>query len=139
MNKLIRILATGFGSGYSPYFPGTIGSALAAVFVYFYHLALWQVFLICLAGVFICHRGEVLLKQHDSPHIVFDEFCGVFIATWQIADPLVFIEAFIMFRFFDMVKPFPIKRLEALPGGWGIMADDVAAGLAARLLVALIH
>lgn len=137
MRMLIRILATGLGSGYFPYLPGTTGTAAAAVIAYFYKLQLWQIFIICLVGVFICQEGEKIFRQHDSPQIVFDEFCGLFIATWQVETPALFFAAFLLFRFLDMVKPFPIKQLQELPGGWGVMADDIAAGLIARALLVL--
>ncbi len=137
MTHLIKMIATGFGSGYSPWFPGTAGSALAAVITWFVPLQIWHIVLLCLAGIFICEKAEILLKKHDSPHIVFDEFCGIFIATWGLTSLSSFLMAFIFFRFFDMVKPYPIAKLQELPGGWGIMADDLAAGFIARLLVQL--
>ncbi|MCR4440902.1 MAG: phosphatidylglycerophosphatase A [Peptococcaceae bacterium] len=136
MKFLIKAIATGFGSGYAPRFPGTTGSALAAVIAWIYHPDIWQIIVLCAAGIFICDRAEAILNEHDSPHIVFDEICGMFIASWQIQDIRIFLVAFVLFRFFDMVKPFPINKLQELPGGLGIMADDLAAGLAARLLSA---
>ena len=138
MNKLIKFLATGFGSGYSPCLPGTAGSLVAALFVYFYKLDLWHILILILLGIYICNKAELLFKKHDSPHIVFDEFCGIFIATWKLTTPLSFVTAFILFRFFDMTKPYPINKLQVLPGGLGIMADDIAAGLIARFLVEII-
>ncbi|QNB45700.1 phosphatidylglycerophosphatase A [Thermanaerosceptrum fracticalcis] len=137
MTTVIRIIATGFGTGYSPWLPGTAGSTLAAVIAWFIPLNIWHIVFLCLAGIFICAKGEILLNEHDSPHIVFDEFCGIFIATWGLSSLPSFFLAFILFRFFDMVKPYPISKLQELPGGWGVMADDLAAGLIARFLVHL--
>jgi phosphatidylglycerophosphatase A len=138
MNKVIKFLATGFGSGYAPYFPGTVGSVVAAVIAYLYSLQLWQIAILCLIGIFICGRAEAIFKEHDSPHIVFDEFCGMFIAAWQLANPVAIITAFIIFRFFDIQKPYPINKLQSLSGGWGIMADDIVAGVFARVLIWLL-
>lgn len=136
MKFLFKVLATGLGSGYAPRFPGTAGSALAAVLAWIFRPEVWQIIALCAVGVYICGRAEAILQEHDSPRIVFDEICGFFVASWQIQDLRVFLVAFVLFRFFDMTKPFPINRLQELPGGLGIMADDLAAGLAARLLVA---
>ena len=137
MNLLIKFLATGFGSGYSPRLPGTTASALAAIFAWFVALETWHLVLLCFAGVYICGQGERILNEHDSPHIVFDELCGLFIAVWRLDSLGYFFAAFILFRFFDIAKPFPIGKLQELPGGWGVMADDIAAGLAARLILLL--
>jgi len=137
MNTLTKMLATGFGSGYAPRFPGTTGSLLAAVFAWFVELKAGHIIFLCLVGVYICGQGEKILDSTDSPHIVFDEFCGLFIAVWQLDSIGHFFTAFILFRFFDMVKPFPINKLQELPGGWGVMVDDVAAGLAARTMIYL--
>lgn len=138
MNKLIHIIAAGFGTGYFPKSPGTAGSAAALVITYFYGFNWWQLIILCVMGVFICGRGEKTFAQLDDPRIVFDEFCGMFIAAWGISDPLLLFIAFGLFRFFDIVKPLFINRLQELPGGWGVMADDIAAGIAARVLLAII-
>lgn len=138
MNILVKILATGFGSGYFPRIPGTAGSLAAAMVTYYLPVEVWQLVLFCLAGVYICGQAEKILGCHDSPHIVFDEFCGMFIAAWGLRSPGLVLAAFVLFRFFDMAKPLFINRLQELPGGWGVMADDIAAGAAARLILALV-
>lgn len=135
MITLIKILATGLGSGYIPRFPGTAGSICAAVISWLYPPGFWSIILLCLAGVHICGQGEKILGRHDSPHIVFDEFCGLFIAVWRLDSVGLYIIGLILFRFFDIVKPYPINKLQELPGGWGVMADDIAAGLAARAIL----
>ncbi|MDX9871379.1 MAG: phosphatidylglycerophosphatase A [Clostridia bacterium] len=138
MNKLIRFLAVGLGTGLIPKSPGTAGSAAALVIAYFYSFNFWQLIILCIMGVFICAYGEKYLQKQDDPRIVFDEFCGMFIAAWQLTDPFLLVIAFLLFRFFDIVKPLFIFKLQALPGGWGIMADDIAAGIAARVLLGII-
>lgn len=138
MNVLIKILATGFGSGYTPRFPGTAGSVLAAVIAWFCQPGIGLIIFLCLVGVYICGQGEKILNKHDSPQIVFDEFCGLFIAVWRLDSAGLIMVGLILFRFFDIVKPYPINKLQEFPGGWGVMADDIAAGLAARAIIYLL-
>ena len=135
MNEIVKFFATGFYFGYSPIIPGTAGSVPALLIAWLIPLKHWYILLLCLAGVWLCGRAEVIFNEHDSPKIVFDEFCGIFIATWQLEQSYLFLLAFILFRFFDIVKPYPINRLQTLPGGWGIMTDDIAAGIIVRLIL----
>lgn len=138
MKFFIKFLATGLGSGYSPIMPGTAGTLVAAVLIWFFPLNVWQIILLTLTGVFICHKAELLLEEHDSPTIVFDEWCGFMFAVFMINQGWMFITAFLLFRFFDIVKPYPINKLQELPGGWGVMADDLAAGLLTRMILFVI-
>ena len=88
-------------------------------------------------GIYICQKGEEILQEHDSPRIVFDEIIGMWVALWNI--PLYFYPlAFVLFRFFDISKVYPINRLQQFPGGWGIMLDDLASGMVARIIIGLI-
>lgn len=137
MRAALKFLAVGFGSGLSPFMPGTVGSIAAAVIAWFLPLTWWQIFLLSLVGVYICGHAEKLIGQTDPPSIVFDEFCGMFIAAWHLSSLPLFIAAFLLFRLFDILKPNPINWVQSLPGGWGVMSDDLAAGLLARLLIAL--
>jgi len=136
MKKLILFLATGLGSGYSPIMPGTVGSLVATIIIWAYPLTWWQIGLLTLLGIYICGQGEKLLGETDPGKIVFDEFCGMFVAAWQLESLPLIIAAFLLFRLFDITKPFLINRLQAWPGGWGVMADDLAAGFLARIIVA---
>ena len=138
MNAIVKFFATGFFTGYSPIMPGTAGSAAAILIAWLVPLASWHILLLFFAGVWLCGRAEGLFSEHDSPKIVFDEFCGIFIATWQLQHGYFYLIAFILFRFFDILKPNPINRLQDLPGGWGIMADDIAAGIIVRMLLFLV-
>jgi phosphatidylglycerophosphatase A len=142
MKILSRVLSTFFGIGFFPKAPGTAASAAALVI---YRLALhglsWLWYLFFLLALFVlghavssAHATE--LGQDDPQHIVIDEAFGQFLALFLVPVgwlPLVL--AFVFFRFFDIIKPYPIRRLEKFPGGWGIMADDAGAGLAAGVLV----
>jgi phosphatidylglycerophosphatase A len=131
-------LAFGFGSGLSPKMPGTVGT-LAAVPLYWLlvQLPLWAYLVIVLcafvAGIFWCERASSQLGVHDHGGIVWDEFVGFWIT--MIAVPLVWywvLLGFVLFRLFDILKPWPIRWADkTLGGGFGIMIDDVLAGFAA--------
>lgn len=145
MKILSRILATFFGLGFAPAAPGTVASAAAAVL---YGLVLHDlsgpldvllILALFFAGAAVSARYAAELGRPDPGRIVIDEVCGQLIALAFLppAWPAVAI-SFALFRFFDIIKPWPIRKLERFPGGWGIMADDVGAGLAAALLARLI-
>jgi phosphatidylglycerophosphatase A len=135
MNTFACSLATLGFIGYIPYAPGTFGT-LAAFCLYILlqpSLQLQIVLLLVLvpAGIWSSHVAEILLKSRDSRHIIIDEFCGYLISVLFIPFSLGnAVAAFLLFRFFDILKPFPIRQIERfLSGGKGIMADDIAAAL----------
>ncbi|MFK7955810.1 MAG: phosphatidylglycerophosphatase A [Lysobacterales bacterium] len=138
------LLATGFGSGLSPWAPGTVGSLAAMPMFWFlwplppllYWLVVAGVFLL---GVWASQRLSDDLKVHDHGGIVIDEFVGVYIALagcpriWWLV-----VLGWLAFRFFDILKPPPIGWLDRrVSGGFGIMVDDVLAGLYALAIVQL--
>ncbi len=136
----VHFLAFGLGSGAAPVAPGTFGT-LAAIPLYILASGLpLLTFLILVAvmtviGVWLCHRTAHDLQIHDHPGIVWDEFVGYFI-TMIAAPPgwLWIVIGFILFRFFDIVKPWPIHWLDRrVQGGLGIMVDDMLAGVYAFL------
>lgn len=139
------LLAFGFGSGLSPVMPGTVGT-LAAIPLYYVlqHLAplgyTLAVVLACLAGVFICGRAARALGEHDHSGIVWDEFVGYWITMAFVPLNWLWIAVgFALFRFFDIVKPWPITWVDKkVHGGMGIMLDDILAGVAAALVLQLI-
>jgi phosphatidylglycerophosphatase A len=136
----VQLLAFGFGSGLSPVAPGTMGT-LAAIPVYLLiqprGLAVYSGFVLAaiLAGIWICGAASRQLRVHDHPGIVWDEFAGLWITLWAVpADWVWIVLGFIVFRVFDIVKPWPIGLLDRrVGGGWGIMADDLVAGVMACL------
>jgi phosphatidylglycerophosphatase A len=137
-SRLAIILATGFGSGYSPFAPGTAGTLVAVPLAMvmpggFLAQALFVAAVIKLA-VWSAHAAAPAFGLKDPGQIVVDEIAGylVTIAMLPAGWPL-WLAGFVAFRFFDIVKPPPCRRLEALPGGLGIVADDLMAGLYANL------
>ncbi len=139
----IHLLAVGLGSGMSPIMPGTMGSAMA--------ISLWLLFdglqpylywvLIVVAfifGCFLCQKTSDDTHTHDSGHIVWDEFVGMWITLFFIPQISVLwiAIAFVAFRVFDMAKPWPIRWFDKrVPGGFGIMVDDVIAAIFSSLTV----
>lgn len=136
------ILATGFGTGYGPIAPGTWGSIPGLVFAFgLDHWAgRWAVLLgavfFAVAGVWAAGRAEELLKEKDPGRVVVDEIAGQMVALLFLPMTLqVLVVGFFVFRVLDVFKPWPARRLEDLPGGSGIMADDLMVGLYANLIL----
>jgi phosphatidylglycerophosphatase A len=136
----VHCLALGFGAGLAPVAPGTFGSLVGLAFA----LALaplglaWNLAAVAVAvgaGIWICGESARRLGVHDHPAIVWDEVAGMMITMLAVPDawwgaPL----AFVLFRLFDIAKPWPIREVDhGLGGGTGIMLDDVLAGLFAAL------
>lgn len=144
MYRIAQQIATCFMIGYAPCCPGTIASALTAlVFFLAPPLSLLGVVLCLLLGMPLSVWAAGYLEKHqaikDPSYIVIDEFMGMFIAL--IALPKVwwvYLIAFILFRIFDIFKPFPVYCAEQLPGGIGIVLDDVIAGLMVQGLLFVI-
>ncbi|MFB0527010.1 MAG: phosphatidylglycerophosphatase A [bacterium] len=144
MDWIIKFLATGFFVGYSPFAPGTMGTLLAFLLyailpttVPFY----WMLILcLIIGGTIISHRAENILRQIDSPKIVIDEVCGYFIAMAFLPKTLgLMIVGFVIYRLLDVVKIYPIKKLEIVAGGLGIMLDDIYAGVITNIILHIIH
>jgi len=141
MIKLAKIIATFFGLGLFPLAPGTLAS-LVVVIIYKYYLfrLAWPIYLLILVLVtaFGTHSSTIYarsLNLKDPGKIVIDEVAGQMLALFLIRPDWIHLGAiFLVFRFFDIIKPMGVKKLENLPWGWGIMADDLASGLAVNLL-----
>ena len=134
----IHLLAVGFGSGLAPKAPGTFGTLAAipiflimAPFATKYYAAV--VAIMAIFGIYICGKTATDVGVHDHPAIVWDEFVGFVITMFMIPPSLVTIAVgFALFRFFDIVKPWPISLLDKnCQGGAGIMIDDIVAGFMA--------
>ena len=133
-DRLVKLLATGFGAGYVPKFPGTAGSVLGVGVWLLIQLAgnswAWLVFTAgILPVIWIAGAAERLFDRHDPQCVVIDEIVGMTMALAGIAPVWwLVLTSFAAFRLFDIWKPFPIRQLQKLPGGWGIVADDILAG-----------
>ena len=145
MSSPIHFLAFGFGSGLAPVAPGTVGT-LAAVPLYLLLaqlspvMYLLAVLLVCLVGIWLCGQSSQLLGVHDHAGIVWDEFAGFLIT--MIAAPAGWgwlLLGFVLFRIFDILKPWPISWVDKnVHGGCGIMLDDILAGLMALAVMQLL-
>jgi phosphatidylglycerophosphatase A len=139
------VLATFFGAGKLPIAPGTWGSLFT---VLLYALALHPmstaalaiaVVAVSLVGVASATAAERILARHDPGEVVIDEVAGQLIAILPLhhfgrTSPGLLLVSFLAFRVFDVLKPFPCYQLQSLRGGWGVMADDVMAGIYAAIV-----
>jgi len=140
-----RIPATFFGIGLFPIAPGTLASAVAALaWAFFLRDLAWPWYALLLVvlffdGVAASASYAAEIGQYDPGRIVIDEVCGQLVAlAFLPAGWLPVGIAFALFRFFDIIKPWPIRKLEKLPAGWGIMADDIGAGLVAAAVARVV-
>jgi len=142
-DRSLNVLATGLGIGYVPKAPGTFGSLLGPVCVWLLNAdgtspgwGLLLGVLFFLMGIPICNAGIRSLNSQDPPQVVFDEIAAFFWVFLLV--PLTLLSAvggFLLFRLFDIWKPWPVRQFEKLPRGLGIMADDAAAGIMAGILL----
>ncbi len=141
IQSLLKHTATLWFIGYLPLAPGTWASAAALVFVYFVNpslaVQLWIIAGGLVVGIISSGAAEKSIGEADSSHIVIDEFVGFLISVFSIKPALGhLLAAFLLFRIFDILKPFPIGRLEkTLKGGIGIMADDLLAGIFVNIIL----
>jgi len=141
MTRLQYFLATGFFSGYSPIAPGTVASLLIFFILWFlaplslaFHSFMIGLFFV--VGVWASSRVAIDRKDDDPSLVVIDEMDGMLFSLLGCPKRFFsFLTALLLFRLFDIVKPFPIKYAEQLPLGWGIMLDDVLAGVYALIIV----
>ncbi len=140
MRKLILFVATGAGSGYAPIAPGTLGSGVGLLL--YLPLAglggaayLAVVGGISALGVWAAERAERLFGQRDDGRITIDEVAGMLLALALLPRRLdVVVAGFFLFRLFDIFKPPPARAAESLPGGLGVVTDDLVAGLYANVV-----
>lgn len=143
LDRIAWLIGSGFGCGLSPLAPGTVGSLAAGVVLYLASLALpadwtrWQSLAVpaglSIAGMAVGVWATGRMSSDDDPDpgsATWDEYVGMWITCLAIPWNSIpwLLGAFVVFRAFDVLKPWPCRRLENLHGGWGIMLDDVAAG-----------
>lgn len=141
-----KLVATALGAGYSPIAPGTCGTAVAVPLVWaLAFLPRWEFALVAIAitaiGIAAAHAADRAWGTEDNQRIVIDEVAGYAITMIPVARdhwaPLAV--GFVVFRLFDIVKPPPVRWLdENLPGGWGVVLDDAAAGVMGAIVMALL-
>ncbi|MFH1277381.1 MAG: phosphatidylglycerophosphatase A [Candidatus Eisenbacteria bacterium] len=152
-DRLAWLIYSFFGSGRAPVAPGTAGSAAAALLLLLPGrvpgVPAWErpewalaIALVFFAGVWAAGRAEARFGR-DPGIVVIDEVAGMMVALFLLPNSAAAVAgAFLLFRFFDIVKPFPVRAVERARGGWGVMLDDVLAGcyahVALRLLLALL-
>jgi phosphatidylglycerophosphatase A len=139
-----RLIYTGLGLGLAPKAPGTCGTLLGLPLFWLAGDQSWPVqaglwVLVFALGWWAAAKAEAELGVHDSPQVVIDEVAGYLTAVFLAPNrPAVWILGFILFRFFDILKPWPVNWADRrLPGGFGVMADDILAGLYAWLVLRL--
>lgn len=135
--SLIILLSSGLGLGFIPKVPGTFGTALGLFLAVLAPDNIYLVLGLIVLGIWASQEAEKVFAEHDSPKIVIDEVAGYLIAAYN-RHGYYLIVAFILFRILDILKPPPIRQLQKLPGGLGVMADDLAAGLATNLVIGVI-
>ncbi len=144
--RLQKIVATAGGIGYLPIAPGTWAAGIAAVFWFYfnnsisgsYNIQLLLTVIVIAAGIY--YAGKILSENEKDPsYIVIDEVAGLFV-TLIFIPPTFYnvLLGFILFRFFDIVKPLGVRTMEKYPQGWGIMLDDILAGIYSNVVIRVI-
>jgi phosphatidylglycerophosphatase A len=134
------VLASAFGAGYSPVASGTVGSFVTVVAIWLLPLTPLRIavalVIVVLVGIWAGSRVERVLGKKDPGVIVVDEVAGMLLSVILLPRTIpVLITAFLLFRLFDIWKPFPARESQALTGGMGVMVDDLIAGVYALVLV----
>jgi len=144
VNFFFLLLATGFGSGFCPILPGTAGTIVAIPICYVLSSLPLVLYALIVAvsfflSVFVSEKAQKHWGKKDDRRIVIDEIMGFLITMLGVPATLrAVVSGFILFRFFDIVKPPPIRRLERVGGGYGVVLDDVMAGVYANLFLQLV-
>jgi phosphatidylglycerophosphatase A len=148
MRTLVTFLATGAYLGYVPLIPGTAGSVLGLILARFL-MPVWRAWpasfamlfiLLFVAGCAIAGAAEKLFDRHDASTIVIDEVFGMIAAlAFNPTGWLALAVAFVSFRLFDVLKPWPASYFDRMRGGGGVMLDDLAAGIYANLVLQILR
>jgi phosphatidylglycerophosphatase A len=148
VTRAALLLATWFGCGYMPRGPGTAGSlaavAIAALVQYYFGAHRWilvgMILVLLLPGIWSAGRTASFLRVKDPGVVVVDEVLGQWVTLTGTAllNGRALIAGFVLFRLFDIWKPWPVRKLEELPGGLGIVADDLAAGVYGALILYIV-
>ena len=144
-NFFVKFFATCFGLGYSPIFPGAVGVVFGAIIAYLIHpLPLFNKILITLILIVLAiplsTKAEELFQKKDCKKIIIDEVVGILIATIWFTNLsiMMFISILFIYGLFDAIKIYPANIIEKLYGGWGIVIDDIIAGIYTALTIFLL-
>jgi len=142
MSNPTLFLAFGFGSGLAKKMPGTMGTVVAIpVYLLCVQANIWiysaLALAVCIVGINICDEAAKKLGEHDFGGIVWDEIAGFLVTMWFVPFSwYAVMYGFVLFRFFDILKPWPIKWADKkVDGGFGIMLDDILAGLFSAIIL----
>ncbi len=144
MKVIIRMIASGLYAGYSPVAPGTIGSLWGIVIYLLLRnypvIFIFVTMVLFIIGFFVCAKAEEIFNEKDSGKIVIDEIASMcFVCLFIKPGWFMILTGFLIFRFFDIVKPPPVKRVERLSGSLGIMLDDVIAAVYTIIILFIIY
>ncbi|OQW50387.1 MAG: hypothetical protein A4S09_00920 [Proteobacteria bacterium SG_bin7] len=142
MFKIVEFIVTGLYVGKFKWAPGTMGTLLAVPLAYYmagkgHVFYLQSTVLAIFASITLCTYYEIKSNSHDNKKVVVDEVVGFFVAYFWLPNRWQFlVSAFILFRFFDILKPYPISYIDQkVKGGLGVVLDDLAAGLATNMIL----
>lgn len=131
-----HLTALGFGSGLSPVMPGTAGTIVGLPIVWLMSFTSWPIYIVItiaafVLGIKVCQTTSDALQAHDHGSIVWDEIAGLMVAFILVpVSWLTLLLGFVLFRLFDIAKPWPISSIDKrVHGGFGIMIDDIVAGI----------
>ena len=139
----LLLIATGFGAGFSPIVPGTAGTLVAIPIYYLLSEIPFPLYELTLIAFFFLScwtagHAERHWGKKDDRRIVIDEILGFLVTMlWLPKSTISIVGGFILFRFFDILKPFPIRRLERVSSGFGVVLDDLLAGIYANIVLRL--
>lgn len=138
------MIASVFYIGYLPVAHGTLGSLASLVLYYFIcHDAVIMaavILIVIILGFMTAGRVEKMFGEKDPGEIVIDEFAGMLISLYRLPPTMGYVvTGFLLFRFFDIVKPKPIQNLEKIKGSMGIMSDDIIAGVYANMILQVVY
>lgn len=145
LKKINHLLASGFYSGHLPAAPGTWGSLLMVLLLFFFPILnnIYLISALSIGGIAVANFEERQTGIKDDSKIVIDEMAGQLLTFYTLKTSLpVLVGGFILFRLFDITKPWLIDKVQDLPSGWGVMLDDILAGLTSlailKIIIALI-
>ena len=145
MTKIELLFITFFGSGYSPVAPGTAGTLATIVFLapiyllfpqYIHYIIIALIIAFLYPAIVLSTKAEQYWQKEDPGYVVIDEVLGYFFAVLFLPINIyTLIASFFIFRILDILKPFPAYESQSLPGGWGIVIDDIIVGIYTNLII----